>query len=208
MTIEKYCDAKIQSFINEYGFDKNKEFIVSILLMELSKSAHDNKLINDDQLEESLSMAKDLNDSVASYCPADTISELIQKYKFNRSMIFQISEHMIDMTTILYKNDIITSTQLRDIEKIADDMSTAFNPCSRTKIYLLETNKKAEKMQIDEELDPHLLDMMNANENIEIETIEAGHDCSTGPRYFYMGNFPEIGFNYKGSLPVNYCPMK
>lgn len=202
MPVEKPCDAKIQSFIKDYGFDENKEFTVAILLMELAKSAHDNKLINDDQLEESLLMARGLNDSVASYCPVDTISQLIQKYKFNKSMIFQISEKMDEIASILHKNDIITLIQSSDIRKIADDMSTAFNPCSRTKIYHLKTNKETQKMQIDEELDPHILDLMNANKNIEIETVEAGHDCPTGPRYFYMGNFPEIGFNYIGNLPI------
>lgn len=202
MPIEKHCDAKIQSFIKEYGFDENKEFRVSILLMELAKSAHDNKLINDNQLEEFLLMAKDLNDSATSYCSADTISQLIQKYEFDKSMIFQLSEHMDKIASILYKNDIITLIQSRDIEKIANDMSIAFNPCSRTKIYQLKTNKETQEMQIDEELDSHLLDLMNANKNIEIETIEAGHDCPTQPRQFYMGNFPEIGFNYIGNLPI------
>ncbi len=202
MTRDKHCDIKIQSFIKEYGFDKNKEFRIAILLMELVKSAHDNKLIDDDQLEETLLMARDLNDSVASYCTVDTISQLIQKYKFDKSMIFQISEQMDKMAGTLHENNIISLIQLRDIEKIADEMSTAFNPCSKTKIYHLKTNKEIQEMQIDEELDPHLLDLMNANKNIEIETIEAGHDCPTGPRQFYMGNFPEIGFNYIGDLSI------
>lgn len=202
MTIEKHCDSKIQSFIKEYGFDENKEFRVSILLMELSKSAHNNKSIDDDQLEESLLMARDLNDSVISYCHIDTISQLIKKYKFNEYMSFQISEQMDKVASILYKNDIITSIQLNDIRKIANDMSIAFNPCSRTKIYHLKTDKDVQEMQIDEKLDPHLLDIMNANKNIEIETVEAGHDCPTEPRQFYMGNFPEIGFNYIGDLPI------
>lgn len=202
MPVEKPCDAKIQNFIKDYGFNENKEFRVAILLMELAKSAHDNKLINDDQLEESLLMARNLNDSVASYCPVDTISQLIQKYKFNKSMIFQISEKMDEIASILHENDIITLIQLSDMRKIADDMSTAFNPCGGTKIYHLKTNKETQEMQIDEELDPRLLDLMNANKNIEIETVEAGHDCPTGPRYFYMGNFPEIGFSYIGDLPI------
>lgn len=203
MTIEKPCDAKIQSFIKEYGFDENKEFRIAILLMELTKNAYDNKLISDDQLEESLLMAHDLNDSVASYCPTDTIVQLIQKYRFDRSMIFQISEQMNKIADVLQENDIITLIQLRDIARIADDMSTAFNPCSRTKTYHLKINKEIQEIQIDEELDPRLLDLMNENKNIEIETIEAGHDCSTGPRQFYMGNFPEIGFNYIGGLPID-----
>lgn len=198
--VVKPCDAKIQIFIKEYGFDEDKEFKVAIFLMKLAEAAYDNKLINDDQLEESFIMARDLNDAVIHYCPKDTISQLIHKYEFNDLMVFKISEQMDKIAEVLHANFVIDQTQLENISYIAYYMSQAFNPCSRTKIYRLKTYNKISEIDIDEELDPHLLDIMNANNNIEIGIVCSGHDCPTSPGEFYKGNFPVIGFSYIGNL--------
>ena len=57
------------------------------------------------------------------------------------------------------------------------------------KLYRL---KDGDELLVDKELDVHLLDSMNANKNIDVETVCSGHDES-----------PTIGFNYKGKRPIS-----
>ncbi len=58
------------------------------------------------------------------------------------------------------------------------------------KLYRL---KDGEELLVDKELDVHLLDNMNANKNIDVETICSGHNKE----------FPSVGFNYKGKRPIS-----
>ena len=61
----------------------------------------------------------------------------------------------------------------------------------RDKVKLYRT-KDGDELFIDKELDTHLLDSMNANKNIDVETVCSGHDKE----------FPTIGFDYKGKRPI------
>ena len=60
----------------------------------------------------------------------------------------------------------------------------------KVKLYRL---KDGEELLVDKELDVHFLDNMNANKNIEVETICSGHDKES----------PSVGFNYKGKRPIS-----
>ncbi len=57
------------------------------------------------------------------------------------------------------------------------------------KLYRL---KNGEELLVDKELDVNLLDKMNANKNIKVETVCSGH----------TGEFPTVGFNYKGKRSI------
>jgi hypothetical protein len=59
----------------------------------------------------------------------------------------------------------------------------------KVKLYRL---KDGEELLVDKELDVHTLDSMNANKNIDVETICSGHDKE----------FPSIGFDYKGKRSI------
>ena len=59
----------------------------------------------------------------------------------------------------------------------------------KVKLYRL---KDGEELLVDKELDVNFLDSMNANKNIEVETVCSGHNEG-----------PTIGFNYKGKSPIS-----
>jgi hypothetical protein len=59
----------------------------------------------------------------------------------------------------------------------------------KTKLY---RTKDGDELFVDKELDTRLLDSVNINKNIEVETVCSGHDKE----------FPTIGFDYKGKLPI------
>lgn len=60
----------------------------------------------------------------------------------------------------------------------------------KVKLYRL---KSGEELLVDKKLDTHLLDRMNENKNIDVETVCSGH----------TGESPTVGFNYKGKLPIS-----
>lgn len=60
----------------------------------------------------------------------------------------------------------------------------------KVKLYRL---KDGEELLVDKELDERLLDNINANKHIEVETICSGHDKG----------FPTIGFDYKGKHSIH-----
>jgi hypothetical protein len=61
----------------------------------------------------------------------------------------------------------------------------------RDKVKLYRT-KDGEELFVDKELNTRLLDSMNANKNIDLETVCSGHDKE----------FPTMGFNYKGKRSI------